>query len=353
MNSRERTLAALRHQEPDRVPTRDVPWGTTMARWHKEGMPQDVHPDDFFGYDFTKLKMDTTFRFPVQTIEETDEHIISRDSSGVTVKNLKRGTSVPESIEVTITDKAIWDRHKHRLAPDSSRVETGPRLEANHRVAEQGKFIIWFVPSGYDYFHQVVGAERLLIALADDPEWCRDMFETHAHLIVETCEAMIEAGYHIDALFLGDDQGYRNGLLFSNRVYKETLFEAHKQICGYFHSKNMPVILHSDGDITDRVELFIEAGFDCLQPLEVKSGVDMLELKRKYGDRLAFMGGIDVRKMADPNPAVIEDEIRTKFEVMTPGGGYIYHSDHSVPHDVSLQQYQRVMQLVREYGQYA
>jgi len=84
----------------------------------------------------------------------------------------------------------------------------------------------------------------------------------------------------------------------------------------------------------------------------VKAGMDLVALKKQYGDRFSFMGGIDVRAMADPDPAVIEAEIAAKIPVAKEGGGYIYHSDHSVPSNVSFAQYQRVMALVREYGTY-
>ena len=80
--------------------------------------------------------------------------------------------------------------------------------------------------------------------------------------------------------------------------------------------------------------------------------MDLVELKKQYGDKLSFMGGIDVRAMADPDPAVIEQEIRTKVPVAMEGGGFIYHSDHSVPDSVSFDQYRRVIDLVLEYGTY-
>ena len=98
--------------------------------------------------------------------------------------------------------------------------------------------------------------------------------------------------------------------------------------------------------------MLIEAGFTCLQPLEVKAGMDIVELKQRYGDHLAFMGGIDVRVMANPDPKAIEKEVRTKLPVAKQRGGYIYHSDHSVPSNVSFEQYCRVLELVRQYGSY-
>ena len=80
--------------------------------------------------------------------------------------------------------------------------------------------------------------------------------------------------------------------------------------------------------------------------------MDLVELKREFGNRIAFMGGIDVRAMADPDPAVIEKEISTKIPEAKKGGGYLYHSDHSVPNNVSLEKYRRVIELVQKYGTY-
>ena len=123
-------------------------------------------------------------------------------------------------------------------------------------------------------------------------------------------------------------------------------------VFSFFHEHDMPVILHSCGNVTEMIPDLLEIDLDCLNPLEVKAGMDLVGLKKQYGDKLAFMGGIDVRAMADPDPSVIENEIRTKLPVAKQGGGYIYHSDHSVPSNVSFEQYKRVIELVREYGGY-
>ena len=80
--------------------------------------------------------------------------------------------------------------------------------------------------------------------------------------------------------------------------------------------------------------------------------MDLLHLKEKYGDNIAFMGGIDVRAMADSDPSVAEKEIRTKIQFAKKNGGYIYHSDHSIPNNVGFKQYKRIMDHVLEYGTY-
>jgi uroporphyrinogen decarboxylase len=352
MTSRERILAALRHQEPDRVAIHDSLWKTTIRRWVNEGLPEKEDPTVFFDYEIVKFGGDITFRFPEEILQETDEYIVVRDPTGAVVKNWKNRTSTPEKHDFLIASKAVWDRYKDRLIWDPSRINTTDQLEQNRRATQAGKCVNYSAGIGYDYVQGVIGTERLLIAMIEEPDWCREMFETFTDLTIKNCQAMLEAGYHFDSAFLYDDNGYRNGLLFSNTAYQATLFDTHKRLCDYCHSQSMPVILHSCGNVTERIDLFIKAGFDCLQPIEVKAGMDLIALKRNYGDRLAFMGGIDARKMSHPDPAVIEEEIRTKFEAVMPGGGYIYHSDHSVPDDVSFKQYQHVIKLVRKYGEY-
>ncbi|HID07867.1 MAG TPA: hypothetical protein EYP10_12060 [Armatimonadetes bacterium] len=352
MTSQERVLCALNHVEPDRVPVSDGPWATTIARWHKEGLPTGIGPAEYFGYEFVGFGGDLSLQLPQEVIEDTDEYTIVRNSNGATVKNWKHRTSTPELLGFLITDRKTWEEYKPRLSMNESRVNWEHELARNRKARESGFFCTFNGVVGYDRMAMVVGPETLLMAIVEDPDWVRDLFDASVQLVIDMAEEMIARGFEFDAAFLCDDLGYRKGTFFSPQAYRELLFPAHKRACDFFHSKGMKTILHSCGNVNALVPHFIEAGWDCLQPLEVKAGMDIIKLKRDYGDALAFMGGIDVRKMAHPNPHVIEDEIRTKFEVAKAGGGYIYHSDHSVPDNVSFEQYKWVMQLVHKYGRY-
>ena len=123
-------------------------------------------------------------------------------------------------------------------------------------------------------------------------------------------------------------------------------------VYSFCHEHNMPIILHSCGCVKELIPDLIEVGLDCLQPLEVKAGMDLIELKKTYGDKLSFMGGIDVRIMAKGDWNLIEEEIAKKITFAKKDGGYIYHSDHSVPKDVSFESYKFVMECVKKYGKY-
>ena len=352
MTSRERVLLALNHEPADRIAIHDSPWGTTEARWHREGLPEGVSSTDYFGFEFRGWGGDNSLQLPGETLEDCDEYAITSTGDGTVWRNWKHTTSTPELIDFKVTTRELWEEHKPRMAMNDSRVDWENGLKSNQDAREKGFFCYYQCGPGFTKICNMVGPERTLIAMLDDPAWVQDMFLTDAQLCVEIAEAMMARGFQFDAGWAFDDLGFKHRPFFSPQMYRELLLPAHKLICDCFHARGKPMLLHSCGNNMQLVSGIMEAGFDCLQPLEVKAGNDMLALKRELGDRLAFMGGIDVRAMASPNPDDIVQEISSKLPPMKDGGGYIFHSDHSVPDNVSFQQYQRVMELVAEYGRF-
>jgi len=352
MDSRERISLALNHIEADRIGIHDAPWITTINRWHREGLPEGKTPEDYFNYELWTLDVDVSLQLPRKIIEETDDYIIEQNNNGAITKNWKNLTSVPEMIDFTIKNKKDWLEHKERMIYNDRRLLLEENKGKYARGREKGKFITICGVVGYDKTQGLIGSEQLLFAIKDDPEWVKDMFETGVQVLVDTIENLIPEGFEFDGAFIFDDLGYRNTSFFSPLAYKELLFPYHKKLCSFLKSYNLPVILHSCGCVKDLIPYFIEAGFSCLQPLEVKAGMDLVQLKKEFGEKLSFMGGIDVRKMNAENPSEIEEEIKEKITFAKCGGGYIYHSDHSVPDDISFEQYCRVIELVLKYGQY-
>ena len=352
MTGRERILAMLNHQEADRVPIHDSPWATTIERWKREGLPEDVSVEDYFGFEFGGVGADTSLRLPKETVEETEEYTVVKNENGALVRNWKSATSTPEMIDFTITDQKAWEENRPRMAMSRDRIDFEGSLETLHRERGKGRFVTLSFPIGYDKTQGICGSESLLMAMGMEPEWTRDMFSTGTELTLQCMEEMLGAGIDVDAVWFFDDMGYRNTSLFSPRMYREMLLPEHKRACDFCHQRKLPVILHSCGCVKGLVPDLIEAGFDCLQPLEVKAGMDVVELKKAYGERLAFMGGIDVRRMSMEDPKEIEHEIAEKIPIAMEGGGYIYHSDHSVPDDVSFERFQYVLELVKKYGTY-
>lgn len=343
---------ALSHREPDRVPIQDTPWGATVDRWRREGLPSGLSAADYFGYEIVCFGADTSPQLPVEVLHEDEEYIVERDSYGGVRRNHRDRSTTPEIIDYSCKSRQDWERLKPRLEPSYRRVDWVSSLQRFQLERSRGRFITYSAAVGYDKIQRYVASLQLLKAVIREPDWVKDMYATDAELVMEMCERMIKGGFTFDGAYLFCDLGYRNGLFFSPKHYEAQLHSVFKDLGKYFHSRGMPVILHSCGCVKDLIPYFIEEGITCLQPLEVKAGMDLVELKQRYGDEICFMGGIDVRLMSQEDPKPLEEEIKRKFKVAKEDGGYIYHSDHSVPKNVSLEQYSRVIQLVKKYGQY-
>ncbi|HEY3396450.1 MAG TPA: uroporphyrinogen decarboxylase family protein [Armatimonadota bacterium] len=352
MTSQERVALALAHQPADRVPIWDGPWGTTLERWRREGMPADVSAADYFGYDLAGTGFNGSLMFPPETVEETEEYTLTRGGDGQTFKNWKHATSTPEYHEFFIKTRADWEEHKHRLAWSDARLDWEQINRDRESAAEHGRWYYFSAAFGYDRLQGMVGSENLLMAMAMEPEWVLEMFDTVSQLVCTALEEMVAGGVQFDGCFLFDDLGYRNATLFSPAMFERYEFHNHKRVYDCARAHGLPCILHSCGQMEAFIPRLIDAGLTCLQALEVKAGMDLVHLKQTYGDRLAFMGGIDARKMAHPDPAVIEEEIRTKVTIAKQGGGYLFQSDHSIPDNVSFEQYKWVIELAHKYGSY-
>ena len=270
MTSRERIRAALDHRETDRIPIHDSPWNATLNRWRQEGMPDDVTPTELFDYEMVSIGPDLSPRFPVKILEKNESYITETTPFGGVRKNFRDYSTTPDVIGWPISSRKDWERIKPRLVADYTRVDWVSSQHTLDKARHEGKFVTLNAAMGYDQFQLYMNSEELLIALITEPDWVRDMFRTHADLLLAMADMMMKKGFSFDGAFLYNDMGYRNGLLFSPETYSDLLLEIDSAICEFFHSHDMPVILHSCGCIKELIPMLIQAGFDCIQPVEAR-----------------------------------------------------------------------------------
>ncbi|MDO8585970.1 MAG: uroporphyrinogen decarboxylase family protein [Armatimonadota bacterium] len=352
MNSRERILTTLQGGIPDRVGRSDSIWTETFTRWRKEGLEEGQDIAQLFGFDIGGIGgCDMSLRLPGEVIEETDQYIIQRDGNGVTRKDFKGEVGhTPHWIDHTLKDGKDWLKYKERLAFDDTRVP-GNLKEHYDAQRARGLFIPFVSVECYECAWPVFGQVGIFTMMLDEPEVAADVFSTWTDLIISCADKTLSSGIDYDGAFFFGDVGYRNGTLFSPECYRNLIFPSHKRMCDFFKSHNKPVILHSCGKIESFITIFIEAGFSAIQPLEAKTGQDVRALKELHGNKITFFGNMDVRKLSGTREE-IEEEIRSKLAVAMRGGGYIFHSDHSVPPTVSFENYRYAMELVDRYGRY-
>jgi uroporphyrinogen decarboxylase len=352
MTHRERMRLALDHKEADHIPMQDSLWSATVARWHHEGLPDSIPAEEYFDYALHSFGADLSPMFPVRVLERNDEYIVESTAYGSVRKNHRDYSTTPELIDYAIKCREDWEAAKRRMQPSYTRVDWVSLRSQYERACSDNLYLTYSAVTGYDLCQAYIRSDMLLPLLITDPDWIRDMAETQADMVIEMAKIIMQAGYRFDGAFLYNDMGYRKAPFFSPRLYRALFQPADRRMFDFFHSQGMKVLLHSCGNVKMLIPDLLAVGLDCLQPLEVKAGMDLVELKREYGADLAFMGGIDVRTFNDPDPSALEQEVATKISAAKVGGGYIYHSDHSVPNNVSFEQYRRVLELVREYGAY-
>jgi len=350
MTSRERIAAILAGEKADRVGTHESPWGETMTLWHEQGLPEGMSVTDYFDMDLATVGgFDVSFRFPTQTVEETDEHIIERNPNGVVLKRLKTASGhTPLWLDHLIKGPKEWYEHRDRLAMLPERV--GEDLAEQAATArETGRYVTIGHADPYEISWPTFGQVGIFMLMMDDPAFVAEVFMTFADLLIACHEEVRQRGIDYDGVFMYTDLGYRNATLFAPQLYNDLLFPAHKKYTDYLTSRGKKLICHSCGKIDVLIPKFIEAGFAAIQPLEAKCGQDVRELGKLYGGKIAFFGNIDIRKLSGTRDDVRE-EVVSKVEAAKRFGGYIFHSDHSVPPTVSWDNYCYAMELVREHG---
>lgn len=350
MTSRERFARVFDHREPDRVPVIDGPWAATVERWQREGMPPGTSYVDYFDLDrVASIGLDNSPRYPVRVVAETDAYRVHTTAWGVTLRNWKHAASTPEFLGFEIVDRDSWARAKARMRPDPERIDwahlerEAPRWEAEGHWVQAG---LWF---GFDVTHSwIAGTERVLVALVEDPEWCVDMFSHQLEVGLALLDQVLARGYRVDAVRWPDDMGYKHNQFFSIDTYRRLLAPFHRRAIEWAHARGLRAHLHSCGDVNPFVPELVGMGLDALNPLEAKAGMDVVALKRTWGDRLVLHGGINAVLWDRP------DEIRAEMERVLPvvkeGGGYIFSSDHSVPSSVSLAEFRDIVELAKRLG---
>ena len=351
MTSRERIIRTYKRQETDKMPMVDSAWRGTINRWHKEGLPENVFWEDYFGFDKkVNVGVDNSPRFEQKVLEETDRYKIVTTAWGQTQKHFKELDSTPEVLDCYYCDSNRWQEAKERMLKYADDRIPWDYLKANYpKWKKEGRFIeitAWF---GFDVTHShMVGTEEVLVGMLDEPEWIEDMFDTYLTTSLNLHQKILDAGYEIDGLMWYDDMGYKGTPFFSPSLYKELLFPYHKKVVDWAKERGMVTKLHSCGYIEPLLPEIVKTGVDMLNPIEIKAGMDVKRIKEAYGDRLSFHGGINAQLWEDWDK--VKAEMERVIPILKEGGGYMFASDHSIPSSVSFENMCKIVDLAKKLG---
>ena len=376
MQSPRELIAAMFNKTTfDRVGVDEGFWPETLDAWIAQGYPTrvvvenqiekqiPVDSNDYFGFDLRKCGgfFDTEPLLGIEeVVQETEEWIIKRNGSGATFKWWKYKSGTPEHVDFKMNSREIWESEyrPHLLGVDYRRFngkwwepktleDDRQDLQLAHqrdRWAWYGHVFVWEV------LRSSLGDLSMYENLLLDPGWVLDFNKVYTNFFKAHYELLFKENGLPDGVWVMDDLAYKNGLFASPKVMEKLFLPFYADIVDFFHGYDLPVVFHSDGNITAALPLLVEAGFQGLNPMEVKAGCDLLAFAKTYRDHLVFIGGLDVRILETNDRDLIRKEVIRWVEGMKAiGAPYVFGSDHTITPLVHFDSYRYALEIYQQH----
>jgi Uroporphyrinogen decarboxylase (URO-D) len=320
-------------------------WEETQDLWRTQGW--DGRPlDEVFGTD-TLLRVEVYYgpapQFAYQLLEEDESTRTFVNFEGIVMREFKqhRDTSMPQFIRFPVVDEASFARVEvERLVlNEAERFSDAWKLQVAAMRDTDMPRQCWADRWGgfFGSIRNLMGLEGLCLAFYDQPRLVERMMAQRADSIIAITERILQHT-EFETFWFWEDMAYNAGPLIDPRLYRRFALPHYRRVCDWLRAHGIRYIwLDSDGDITNLIPLWLEAGVNGLWPFEVAAGMDVLAVRRKYGHDLAIGGGIDKRAVA-----LGGDTMRQAVDRVMPlveDGGYLPELDHTAPPDISWQNY--------------
>ncbi len=382
MTPRERVLATINHEQPDRVPLIigvSNATGIKMAPYQGIKSIAGIEAPDNYLYDWPELGTaeidEETMRRLHSDVRgitdlepdkirrrnrERDPHSDFIDSWGSGQTEITPGHWFP-SVHPLPDARSAEDLDTYAGWPDMSDASRIAHVrESARRLADENEYAILATPwllFPFERAHAMQGMETFLLNMAMDPDFARALMER----IADYCKQLMgrfldELGDNVDIIKIGDDLGTQKSLMISPKMYREILKPIHADFISFIKTRtNAKVLFHSDGDVAPLIEDFIEIGVDILNPIQTSAGSmsDLPAIKKRFGGNIVFCGGIDSHRIL-PFGSVddVRKEVKRVIQILGPGGGCMIGAVHTVMDDVPPENVLAMVDAVKEFGQY-
>jgi len=380
MTPRERVVNAIHFKKVDALPWYESYYTDAVLRWLSEGLPAHktmkiewklrpgrimINYPMFAGFDLYSFFGTTNLwglvvpvdegpipRFKQMKIGETERYEEYIMETGAIARRLKTkywGYTMPQFVDFPVKDMKTWEHYKKRLNPeDPRRYPADWEKDAYIKIFEEyqeGSTRLG-ITGFYGFGAELMGIPNFNLAFYKNPELISEMVSYWEYFTIERIRDAVETlKDRIDMVFWWEDMASKHGPNISPKLYKEFLLPHYKKVTEFLNKcKINRILMDSDGNLNPILDLVIEAGITGTWPLEVNSGMDVREVRKKYGNKLFLGGNLDKREIAKGGEA-LRNEIDSKLPVMKQSSGYIAGLDHTVPLDIGLERF-------KEYADY-
>ena len=381
MTSRERVLATINHQEPDRVP---IILGVSNATGIKMKPYQGIKalegidaPDDYI-YEWPELGTAHIDETTMQRLHSDVRGVLDRHPAATLERNHSREPHSPfvdswgsGQVEIQPGD---WFPGVHPLAdattieeleaypwPDMNDPSRVAHVKADaQKLADENQYAILATPwlmFPLERAFAMQGMDKFLLNMALYPKFCDALLRKITEMCKQNMENFLrELGDNVDIIKIGDDLGTQESLLMSPAMYRNILKPIHADYIAFIKERTKAKLLfHTDGDVFPLIPDFIEMGVDILNPIQTSAGKmsDLAGLKEQFGDDIIFCGGIDTHSvLPSGTPDEVRQEVRRVIHALGKGGGYMLASVHTIMNEVPPENILAMVDAVEEFGKY-
>jgi len=350
----------------DRRPNHELGvWAQTRLRWQEENPAAAGRLNWRWFYEEEALGLDRRDYVPInydfvppyerRVLEETDEYEIVQSAKGIITKALKKGTldgqrmCMDQYLAFPLNGPEEFPEIARRLVPALPE-RYPPDLEERIAAWKRRDYVLVLGENAaangfYWRARELMGTEGLSYAWYDHPKLMHEVMELYAELVIETSRPVLEK-IQVDYFVLNEDMSMKAGPLLSPATYREFIYPHLRRMVDFFRGYGTRYFaVDTDGDPTPLVPLLMDAGVDVLWPLERAAGMDPVLLRKRFGKSLRLWGGVDKRVLVQ-GPAAIRAHLREMIPLIEEGG-YIPTVDHTVPPDVSWDNFCYYMEAKR------
>ncbi|MCX7045584.1 MAG: hypothetical protein NTX50_08895 [Candidatus Sumerlaeota bacterium] len=358
MNSRERYLETILFGHPDKIPFQPGgPRESTLKAWHSQGLPEgrnwlealrdELHlngdPCLQHGYG-AGVSFEMNPWFEEKVIERKERSLIVQDWKGnvceisnefdVTYLRYPKDFVTRRWIKLPVVTRADWEAMKQRYNPlEPARYPEDFEQRCRDLRARDGVLTV-SVNGPFWQAREWVGAEQICELLLTDPDWVREMMAFWSDFVTAVLAEILKR-VDIDVLSFSEDMAYKGMSFISPAMARDFLAPIWQRWNDQARAGGAKIFdMDSDGYIGDLIPVWLEAGFNCCNPIEVAAGCDVVEFRRRFGRTMAYHGAVDKRLMARGGERLTR-ELNRIIPPLIAEGGFIPSCDHGVPADVS------------------
>ncbi|MBI2437951.1 MAG: hypothetical protein HYV36_03960 [Lentisphaerae bacterium] len=319
--------------------------------WRAQGATEEEISLVAFDWDYVPIAYcggQTGVRGGLETkvIEDTPEYRLEKDCLGRTLKLVKKAATIPLPLDYPVKSMDDWLRLKPMFEFSRERVNYDGVAVAKKAQAA-GALVVAAMPGAFNTPRELMGDEQACLCYYDDPELMRDILRTLSDTTFQVLE-MVSKEVVIDQLSVGEDLAGKSGPLVGPAQVREFIKPYYRRIWDLLSSRGTRIFqMDSDGNLNAVIDEFLAAGLTALIPLEPAAGMDIVQLRKKYGKSLAVGGGID-KHVLRQGKAEIRKELEYKMQDLMQAGGTVFSLDHRIPNGTPLDNYRYYVDTGRE-----